>query len=706
MGAMCKALAVGFAVLALTAVPASAATPTVGCAGLQSALSAAKAGDVITLNELCKTGFPYKLPPVAMTLAGTPGAGFDGGSTVQLEGSGAAPTIEGLIFENAHSTAASSGGALSLNAAPSGSTVTLAHDTFVNDVAAGGEGGGARVNTGSATVVVSNSTFSANSATGVGGALSVFATSANLSGDTFSANSATGASASGGALSVSVIEGSITLSSSSFTGNSANDEGGGALLAAEPAAGPGFALSGNTFSHNSISDPSGTNSDPRGYRGGGLSLQGEATAPITAVQQGNTFDANGVSFKAAAISAMGGGEATTHVALQSTGDGFTNNTLQPPNAKENAKPERVFGWGAGLSVAECGDMTETPPTVPNVVSTLTNAIVAGNVLQSGPSANGAGVYIGFVCPLAFATLHVSDSTITANSVSGASGPVAGISGGPHDVLSLANTIVFGDGGGPELGGFNGLAGVSAAFSDVCSGASPFSGAGNICADPRLVGGGDVHETAASPTIEAGSNALIPGGLTTDAFGNARIAGRTGCAGNPAAVVDIGAAEFAHPPPSCPPATLIDRVVARTLAPILSNLSQAAKIWREGKLLAHLSSSTAIGTRKRLPIGTTFSFKLNESAHVTFTFTKAAPGRRVGRRCVAKTHKNRRKHHCRRTVVAGALGFSAHAGTNKVRFQGLLSKHKKLKPGDYKLLVVATSSGKRSRAGTLSFTIVS
>ncbi len=167
--------------LGLLATPALAAETTVNCANLQSALSGAKAGDKITLSELCKSGFPYKLPAVQMTLAGTPGAGFDGGTnTVQLEGSGGAPTIEGLIFENAHSTAANSGGALTLNGAPEGSTVTLAHDTFTNDVATGGEGGGARINTASAAVTVSDSTFSSNSTTGAGGALTVFATSANL----------------------------------------------------------------------------------------------------------------------------------------------------------------------------------------------------------------------------------------------------------------------------------------------------------------------------------------------------------------------------------------------------------------------------------------------------------------------------------------------------------------------------------------------
>ena len=59
--------------LGLLASPAGAAETTVNCGGLQGALSGAKAGDRITLNELCKGGFPYKLPSLPVTLAGTPG---------------------------------------------------------------------------------------------------------------------------------------------------------------------------------------------------------------------------------------------------------------------------------------------------------------------------------------------------------------------------------------------------------------------------------------------------------------------------------------------------------------------------------------------------------------------------------------------------------------------------------------------------------
>ena len=53
-----------------------------------------------------------------------------------------------------------------------------------------------------------------------------------------------------------------------------------------------------------------------------------------------------------------------------------------------------------------------------------------------------------------------------------------------------------------------------------------------------------------------------------------------------------------------------------------------------------------------------------------------------------------------------LAFNAHAGTNKVRFQGRLSRSKKLKPGRYLLTITATdSAGNRSAPKGTRFTIV-
>jgi len=45
-----------------------------------------------------------------------------------------------------------------------------------------------------------------------------------------------------------------------------------------------------------------------------------------------------------------------------------------------------------------------------------------------------------------------------------------------------------------------------------------------------------------------------------------------------------------------------------------------------------------------------------------------------------TNKNKKKDRCTRTITVATFTFSAHAGTNKVRFDGVISEHKKLRPG--------------------------
>ncbi len=134
-------------------------------------------------------------------------------------------------------------------------------------------------------------------------------------------------------------------------------------------------------------------------------------------------------------------------------------------------------------------------------------------------------------------------------------------------------------------------------------------------------------------------------------------------------------------------------------PVVTNVHESHRVWRESRRLARLSRSA-----RRLPVGTTFSFSLNEPASVAFKFTEPAHGRKIGKACIAQTKTNEHKHRCTRTVTVGTLTFSARAGTNKMRFEGLISKHKKLKPGSYTLLVTATASGKRSATRMLRFTI--
>ena len=121
---------------------------------------------------------------------------------------------------------------------------------------------------------------------------------------------------------------------------------------------------------------------------------------------------------------------------------------------------------------------------------------------------------------------------------------------------------------------------------------------------------------------------------------------------------------------------------------------------EGKRLARFSRS------HKARAGTTFAFSINEPAKVIFTFTRSQAGRRLRGRCVALTNTNRHHRACTRTVIAGALSFTAHAGLNKVAFEGRLSASKRLPVGRYTLVVLAqNSAGERSQTKKLSFSIV-
>ncbi len=125
----------------------------------------------------------------------------------------------------------------------------------------------------------------------------------------------------------------------------------------------------------------------------------------------------------------------------------------------------------------------------------------------------------------------------------------------------------------------------------------------------------------------------------------------------------------------------------------------------GRELARISARHKHSKHKP-PVGTTVKFTLNEPATVSFSFTQRVSGRKAGRKCVAETHKNHRRKACQRTVTAGTLTFAGQSGTNKVAFQGPISRHKKLRPGRYTLVITATNTaGQKSAPRKLSFTIV-
>lgn len=135
------------------------------------------------------------------------------------------------------------------------------------------------------------------------------------------------------------------------------------------------------------------------------------------------------------------------------------------------------------------------------------------------------------------------------------------------------------------------------------------------------------------------------------------------------------------------------------SPSVSSVKAVPSLFRVGSLLPRIS-------RRRPPVGTTISFTLSEPARTALTFAQPKTGRRVRGRCRSLTRANRRKPRCTIANVRGALTLTGHAGTNRVRFQGRLSRTKRLKPGAYTLTVTAAdSAGNASRPRSIHFTIV-
>jgi hypothetical protein len=131
-----------------------------------------------------------------------------------------------------------------------------------------------------------------------------------------------------------------------------------------------------------------------------------------------------------------------------------------------------------------------------------------------------------------------------------------------------------------------------------------------------------------------------------------------------------------------------------LPPTISAIAQSAQEWREGNELAQIS-------REKLPVGTTFSFSLNEQAAVTFSFVRSARAR-----CRRGAGIHARGSTCARNALQGSFAFTGREGANTVAFQGVISPSKKLGPGSYTVVVGATNvAGAHARPESLSFDIV-
>jgi predicted outer membrane repeat protein len=318
-----------------------------------------------------------------------------------------------------------------------------------------------------------------------GGGMYNYQSSPALTNVTFSGNSA----GDGGGGGMYNYQSSPALTDVTFSGNSANYGGGMYDDSSSPA------LKNVTFSGNSA-----------GSVGGGMYNYGSSPTLTNVIFNTNT-----------ATSAYGGGMS----------NGYNSNPkLTNVTFSNNSSPDGggIFSWSSS-------------PTLTNVVfsgnsasqngggmynqsgtSTLTDVTFSGN----SASYNGGGMYN-----------YNSSPTLTNVTFSHNSGGNYG--GGMHNSNSsptLTNVIMWGDTAinGPEISNDSTTPAIS--YSDIHGCGNSVSGwntacgtdsGGNIDADPYFVdaAGGNLRLQLTSPAIDAGNNAAVPSGVTTDLDGKPR-----------------------------------------------------------------------------------------------------------------------------------------------------------------------------------------
>jgi predicted outer membrane repeat protein len=408
-------------------------------------------------------------------------------SEIVVEGNGA--TIErspnaGQDFRLIHVAAA---GRLSLD------NITLRHGRLsaMQDMGRGA----AILNRGAITVtgtLARSAIISNTSETGGGGAIASLDGTLVLQDVSFIGNTA---ALSGGAVEIS--GGSVSLQDVSFDSNLA-DSGGGVALSGSTAGIDGASFNGNQadgaagggkggglFSTGgSLSIEDASFSQNRAEAGGGLAVELGADLPLTAV-----------SFTANTATVSGGG------AYLSANNALLSNVSFGSN---------TGGSGGGL-YGVGGDVT------------LANSTFGGNLANSGGRAVTAG---------GDALLSVANNVLW-DDTSGAAAEIAYLetAGGV-----ISNTLLMGsNGSGPGWDGSLGVDGGGNIDDDPLFLRDP---------DPGLDGAwdgvdddyGDLQLQRGSPAVDAGDNALVPAGLTTDLAGRQRIVNGT---------VDMGAYEVSE-----------------------------------------------------------------------------------------------------------------------------------------------------------------
>ncbi len=450
---------------------------------------------------LTGTGNNYSMTNCVVTNNQVTGSSLSHGAGINVDsanqatpGGASAGSVTFTNVTSTNNTSSTFGGGISL--AADKHDVTMTNCTVTGNNATTASGGGVFIqHSFGGTVNINGGTIANNSAT-VGGGISVTGNQVvNIGGVTFNNNTATGAGAAtplGGGIAIvnlgaAGVTGGTTITNCSFTNNHADGEAAAA--------------------------------------GGGVYFNGNYSASvINSVITGNTAESGAGVFH-------GGSAATPAATLTLTGGYISGNT-----ANTN---------GGGVGVIDSN----------NAVIALQNLTVSGNNAKlSGGGLASAGQSVVLT--------NVTLSNNRADSDNNASGTGGGISR-TNRTVTLRNTLVAGNfrGTGSTADDANGTLDAASSFNLI--GAATSTGLTNgvnsnqigsagTPLDGRLgplANNGGSTQThallAGSPALDAGSNGLVPGGITTDQRGAGFARLLDSADANTTATVDLGALEQ-HP----------------------------------------------------------------------------------------------------------------------------------------------------------------
>ncbi len=396
---------------------------------------------------------------------------------------------------------------------------------------------------------------------GFGGGIINQSSSPTLTNLTFSGNAAV----SGGGMYNNFSH--PNLNTITLRGNSATTEGGGmGNYQSSPI------LSNVTFNANTA---------PSGY-GGGMSNYRSANPTLSQV----TFSENTANY-GAGLSNRLSNPSLTQVTFSAneaydSGGGMFNQSSSPQLLNVTFSTNYAYAFGGGML------NQSSSPRLINVTFTTNGAEGCGGGManQAGSSPQLINVVLrgnsGFNCG---GGLYNDSSSPTLVNVSfNGNSTTNGSGGGIYNDNSnptLTNVILWGDSAttnGPEI--YNDSSTPVVTYSDIQGG---YPGTGNINANPRF--GGELRLQPTSPAIDAGNNAAVPSGVTTDMDGVPRFldvpAIPDSGSGTPP-IVDMGAYE-AFPVLYAAPSTqgsggCYDWAHACTLQTALSRAVIGQEIW--------------------------------------------------------------------------------------------------------------------------------